>query len=108
MHGQAVLEAVQPTGILRHVSADRVVRRRVLDPHTRTGVAQIDGAVFVGADVVPKNRIVGRVLNQDPLIVVAGDPLSDISVLEDPGQILMVLKEGDVCLNRITDQRGQP
>src|ERR1700747_2489499 len=35
------------------------------------------------------------------LIVVAGDPLSDVAVLQDPARIALVLKDGEVIANRL-------
>ena len=35
------------------------------------------------------------------LVVVAGDPLADISVLRDPARIALVIKDGQIAANRM-------
>jgi imidazolonepropionase-like amidohydrolase len=35
------------------------------------------------------------------LIVVAGDPLSDVAMLQDPARIALVLKGGEIAANRL-------
>ena len=35
------------------------------------------------------------------LIVVAGDPLDDVAVLQDPARIALVLKGGEIVANRL-------
>ena len=35
------------------------------------------------------------------LVVVAGDPLANVAVLQDPAHIALVLKGGDVVTNRL-------
>jgi imidazolonepropionase-like amidohydrolase len=35
------------------------------------------------------------------LVVVAGDPLSDVGLLQDPGRIALVLKGGEIAANRL-------
>src|SRR2546423_1840165 len=35
------------------------------------------------------------------LVVVAGDPLADISMLRDPARIALVIKDGEVVTNRM-------
>jgi imidazolonepropionase-like amidohydrolase len=40
------------------------------------------------------------------LVVVAGDPLADISVLRDPTRIALVIKDGQVAANRLAAGAG--
>jgi len=35
------------------------------------------------------------------LVVVAGDPLDDVAVLQDPARIALVLKGGEIAANRL-------
>lgn len=35
------------------------------------------------------------------LVVVKGDPLADMSVLRDPGNIALVIKDGAIAANRM-------
>jgi imidazolonepropionase-like amidohydrolase len=36
------------------------------------------------------------------LVVVKGDPLADISILRDPGNIALVIKDGAIAANRLS------
>jgi imidazolonepropionase-like amidohydrolase len=40
------------------------------------------------------------------LIVVAGDPLSDVTILQNPERIALVLKGGEIAANRLAKQRA--
>jgi imidazolonepropionase-like amidohydrolase len=44
------------------------------------------------------------------LVVVAGDPLGDVTILQDPDRIALVLKDGRVAADRLasTTRRSQP
>ena len=39
------------------------------------------------------------------LIIVAGDPLSDVTVLQNPERIALVLKGGEIAANRLAKTR---
>ena len=38
------------------------------------------------------------------VIIVEGDPLEDIKILQDKERISCVMKEGQICVNRMKDQ----
>ncbi len=42
------------------------------------------------------------------LLVVDGDPLEDISILQDRARLLMVMKEGSICMNRLEQGKQVP
>jgi imidazolonepropionase-like amidohydrolase len=42
------------------------------------------------------------------LLVVSGDPLSDISLLQEQSRLLLIMKEGRVCVDRTANQQLAP
>jgi imidazolonepropionase-like amidohydrolase len=67
-----------------------------------TPMQAIQAATSVAADCVGLAREIGTVekAKRADLVVVAGDPLADVRVLQDPERIRLVLKDGAVAVRR--------
>jgi imidazolonepropionase-like amidohydrolase len=72
-----------------------------------TGLQALRAATGWAAECLGLERDIGTVEKGKlaDLIVVAGDPLSDVTVLQNPERIALVLKGGEIAANRLAKTR---
>jgi imidazolonepropionase-like amidohydrolase len=74
----------------------------------RHGLSPMDAIVAATRTAAEACRVDGKVGTLEvgkaaDLLVVKGDPLSDISLLQDQSRLLMIMKEGRVFVDRLSD-----
>ncbi|WP_265336244.1 amidohydrolase family protein [Mesorhizobium sp. B2-1-8] len=98
-HGVRMVYGTDLIGPLhRHQSLEFAIRREVL-----SAIEVIRSATSTAAELFNMESEIGRVAQglRADLLVVDGNPLDDIGLLQDPGRLLMILKDGDIYKDAI-------
>ncbi len=77
----------------------------------RAGMAPLEAlraATGWAAECIGRDDDLGTVENGKlaDLVVVTGDPLADVTLLQDPARIALVLKDGEIAANRLPPSRA--
>ncbi len=77
----------------------------------RAGMAPLEAlraATGWAAECIGRGHDLGTVENGKlaDLVVVTGDPLADVTLLQDPARIALVLKDGEIAANRLPPSRA--
>jgi imidazolonepropionase-like amidohydrolase len=61
------------------------------------------------AECIGREQDLGTIQNGKlaDLVVVAGDPLADVTILQNPENIALVIKGGEIAVNRLGRTEGQ-
>jgi imidazolonepropionase-like amidohydrolase len=74
-----------------------------MSPMQALQAATVDAAACLGLDQDVGTVAAGKVAD---LVVVQGDPLQDITLLQNPQRIALVLQAGRICIDRRGSERG--
>jgi imidazolonepropionase-like amidohydrolase len=74
-----------------------------------TSLQALRAATGWAAECIGRERDLGTVEQGKlaDLVVVAGDPLADVTILQDPERIGLVIKGGEIAANRLTGSTGR-
>jgi len=86
---------------------------RELETMVRHGFTPMQAIVAATKTSAEACRVDGILGTLEPgklasLLVVDGNPLEDISILQDRARLLMVMKEGSICVNRLEQGKQLP
>jgi imidazolonepropionase-like amidohydrolase len=81
-----------------------------LEKMVRYGLTPMEAIVAATKTSAETCRVDGILGTLEPdklasLLVVDGNPLEDISILQDQARLLMVMKEGSICVNRLKQDK---
>jgi imidazolonepropionase-like amidohydrolase len=74
-----------------------------------TPLQALRAATGWAAECIGREQDLGTIENGKlaDLIVVAGDPLAEVTILQNPGNIALVIKGGEIAVNRLGRTEGQ-
>jgi imidazolonepropionase-like amidohydrolase len=74
-----------------------------------TPLQALRAATGWAAECIGREQDIGTIENGKlaDLVVVAGDPLAEVTILQNPGNIALVIKGGEIAVNRLGRTEGQ-